>query len=184
MNDLKPGQELTYEQVMALPDGAVISALWGDYNIQAKCVYEIGGLDANGIPHKFEGATLDDKNKWAPSMWHDVTLVSLPRDSQEIISEKLSQSAAEQAPLRESPLGNVCDLCGATYKNNERHTCAPKPETVQGSELAKRAALALLDSFSQDFGDNVTDAHARETWRDICARYIEAYDYAKSIGAI
>ena len=85
-------------------------------------------------------------------------LVSLPKDSQEIISEKLSQNDADVVTKR------------------------------QASEIEQRAAVALLSEradFLRMYVTNLKGAPVSNSVLYTWARfYTEAYDYAKSIGAI
>ena len=221
ISNLKPGAALTYEQAMALPDGAVVSAVWG-YDAQ-RTFCTVGSNGALGVPKKFGGATLEYKEYWVDHRWHSVRLESLPELPVWVIA---------------------CERCGTTYKNNERHACvarepsesspgegyrwlvtgvdvlrsgdewknqngkfAPipvwcvggvadgaimfrrriepqaepaKPER-QASEIEKRAALALVYTYLQDVKSAVSDD--KNPYNE-CSKFVEAYDYAKSIGAI
>ena len=44
ISNLKPGAALTYEQAMALPDGAVVSAVWCNDKIRALIAAERGNV--------------------------------------------------------------------------------------------------------------------------------------------
>lgn len=57
-----------------------------------------------------------------------------------------------------------------------------KPER-QTSEIEKRAAMALVELFKNTIEECVMTRRL-ESLRGRCTEYIEAYDYAKSIGAI
>lgn len=169
-SNLKPGAALTYEQAMALPDGAVVSALWN--NEEHRNYYTVGGgNDIDGSPRKFEGSTLEKKDYWRADRWHSVRLESLPE------------------PSKYRPI--LCDRCGTTYKNNERHACVArepaKPER-QASEIEKRAAVALLSERADFLQMSVTNLEGAPVSNSVLytwARfYTEAYDYAKSIGAL
>ena len=199
ISNLKPGDALTYEQAMALPDGAVVSAVW-NYDAQ-RTFCTVGSNNSLGVPKKFGGASLEHEDYWNYDQWHSVRLESLPELLVWVIT---------------------CDRCGTTYKNNERHACAAsepakiviqesgtisksvyesllpehhtraacepaKPER-QASEIEKRAAWALLGELSDDVRCAATgecaDIDSANVLADACRQYIEAYDYAKSIGAI
>lgn len=166
MEQLTPGQSLTYEQAMSLPDGAVVSAQW--FSETKRSFYTVGGADADGVPKKFAGASLDSPNLWEKQYWHDVRLESLP-------------DRIEPYPIQDAYNKLVERQESGTISKDAYESLLPKR---QASEIEKRAALALVESFSQDFGDTLSDPHARDLWRGLCAKYIEAYDYAKSIGAI
>lgn len=162
-SNLRPGDALTYEQAMALPDGAVVSAKW-NYDAQ-RTFFTVGSNDEFGVPKKFGGSTLEHEDYWNYDQWHSVRLESLPELPVWVIT---------------------CDRCGTTYKNNERHACddrePAKPER-QTSEIEKRAAMALVELFKNTIEECVMTRRL-ESLRGRCTEYIEAYDYAKSIGAI
>ena len=99
----------------------------------------------------------DEHERWNASHYPG-TRQSLPKDSQEIISEKLSQNDADVVTKR------------------------------QASEIEQRAAVALLSEradFLQMYVTNLKGAPVSNSVLYTWARfYTEAYDYAKSIGAI
>lgn len=85
-----------------------------------------------------------------------------------------------------------CD-CGYTPENCSG--CGPDPAKLerQASEIEKRAALALVASAAKALPESVTNRNhwSTDAFRLAFARlerelndYREAYDYAKSIGAI
>ena len=168
ISNLRPGDALTYEQAMALPDCAVVSAIWGDDGLRTYCT--VGSNNSLGVPKKFGGASLEHEDYWNYDQWHSVRLESLPELLVWVIT---------------------CDRCGTTYKNNERHACddrePAKPER-QASEIEKRSAWALLGELSDDVRCAATgecaDIDSANVLADACRQYTEAYDYAKSIGAI
>lgn len=81
ISKLKPGSALTYEQAMALPDCAVVSAIWGDDDLRTYCT--VGSNNSLGVPKKFGGASLEYKKYWNDSQWHSVLLESLPEPAKD-----------------------------------------------------------------------------------------------------
>lgn len=184
ISNLKPGDALTYEQVMALPDGAVFTALFAcggsapDGHVELTIIRSGKQFLATGSAHAThvgnQSYWLGHRTHILDSGWHSARLESMPE------------------PSKDQPI--LCDRCGTTYKNNERHACAvrepAKPER-QASEIEKRAAAALENSAYgaiKSWVDKLDSCDTVFTWYEELARrvnyYREVYDYAESIGAI
>ena len=97
--------------------------------------------------------------------WDWCTLVSLP---------------SQDEPIR-------CSDCGTTYKPGERHACC-KPEPAPVAEIEKEAALALLALYRSDVEASckiISNCQQESLGiAEECRKYLRAYDYAKSKGAL
>lgn len=162
MTELKVGQSLTYEQAMALPDGAVVSAVWGDDAKRTR--FTAGGKHSR----RFGGVTLENVSYWDADFWHSVRLESLP------------EPAKPERRLDELQ----CGKCGTTFACDVVHECAKR----QASEIEKRAALALLETLAYKVrdatGGDLDYIDAFNRLESECRKFVESYDYAKTLGAL
>ena len=104
ISNLKPGDALTYEQAMALPDGDVVSAIWGGSEV--RMYFTVGSKDPFGDPRKFGGSILEREEYWSADRWHSVRLESLPEPAKQ---ERQASEIEKRAAL--TALGPLFEDC-------------------------------------------------------------------------
>jgi hypothetical protein len=160
MTELQIGQSLTYEQVMALPDGAMINGVYCAcppdtlIRIGGRWQYASGG-----------GCGITYKENWGSEMWMSATLVSLPSQGEPSPSQGVDYGSGDTTVITVS-------------------TSAPV------AEIEKEAALALIDARAKEVlrwaerYEKSNDSDSRNILVDECRKLVESEVYARSIGAI
>jgi hypothetical protein len=169
MTELQIGQSLTYEQVMALPDGAKWRmSLQGEPRSPLTFTAPFSEkMNSDDEDQYYEPWYLTDEAM--RHEWYGFTLISLPSQGEPSLSQGVDYGSGDTTVITVS-------------------TSAPV------AEIEKEAALALLTQRMDDCHDAMNDAMEERDYdmlydfRKPVLRtlelYAEAYDYAKSKGAL